>query len=177
MRRFTGRKLDVVLGVAFALGIVGLVWLAPLMLDQLVFFSDQEQTRQAAAARRAMLPAALLLVAATAGLVVRQLRWHAVLVALPALVAVPLAFAAPGAAYQLLAYAITAPMSLGALLSAVFPVPRAVPALIQLAGLGMLAVMGVVATPFIAVVALVAILVWWRLPEPQRHAMGVSPQE
>jgi hypothetical protein len=151
--------------------VAGLIWLAPLMFDQLVFFSDQDQTLRAQASRQAMiLAAAILLVAATA-LTVRQHPWHALVVALPALVAVPLAFLAPGAGYQLLAYGITAPTSLGALLSAVLPLPRVLPLAIQLVGLGTLALMGIVASPFIAFVALVAFLVWWRLPETPRFAI------
>jgi hypothetical protein len=141
------------------------------MFDQLVFFADQDQTREAQASRQAMIPAAAILLLAAAGLTVRQRPWHALLVALPALVAFPLALLAPGAAYQLLAYGITAPMSLGALLSAVLPVPRALPVVIQLVGLGIIALMGIVATPFIAIIALVAVLVWWRLPEPQAFAV------
>jgi hypothetical protein len=140
------------------------------MFDQLVFFSDQEQTLRAQASRGAMMPAAAILIVAAVGLAVRQRLWHALLVALPALVAVPLAFLAPGSAYQLLAYGLTAPMSVGALLSGVLPLPRVIPIAIQVVGLGMLALMGIVATPFIAILALAAFLVWWRLPVPRRFA-------
>ena len=148
-----------------------LVWLAPLMFDQLVFFSDQDQTLQAQASRQAMIPAAAMLLFAAFALTVRQHPWHALVVALPALVAVPLAFLAPGAAYQLLAYGITAPIALGTLLSAVLPLPRVLPLAIQLVGLGMLAVVGIVGSPFIAIIALVAFIVWWRLPVTQPFAM------
>jgi hypothetical protein len=117
-----------------------------------------------------MIPAATMLIVAAAWLTVRRRPWHGLLVALPVLVAVPLALLAPGAAYQLLAYGITAPMSLGALLSAVLPLPRVLPMAIQLAGLGIIVLMGIVATPFIATIALAAVLVWWRLPEPQDFA-------
>ena len=165
------QQLDAPIAVGSILGAVGLIWLAPLMFDQLVFFGDQDQTRQAAASREAMFPAAALLFVAAGVLTVRQHPWHALVVALPALVAVPLALLAPGAAYQLLAYGITAPMSLGALLSATVPLPRGLPMAIQLAGLGMLAVMGIVSSPFIAIMALVAIIIWWRLPQPQHVAM------
>jgi hypothetical protein len=164
MQRLPGWQFDAVSAVASALGVAVLIWLAPLMFDQLVFFADQEQTRRAAVSRQAMLPAAALLIAAAAALAVRQRPWHALVVALPALVAVPLALLAPGAAYQLLAYGITAPMSLGALLSAVLPLPRVLPMALQLAALGIVALMGIVATPFIAIMTLVAIVVWWRLP-------------
>jgi hypothetical protein len=165
------QQLDAAIAIASILGAVGLIWLAPLMFDQLVFFGDQDQTRQAAASREAMLPASALLLVAAAVLTVRQHPWHALVVALPALVAVPLALLAPGAAYQLLAYGITAPMSLGALLSATVPLPRGLPMAIQLAGFGMLALMGIASSPFIAIMALVAIVIWWRLPQPQHVAM------
>jgi len=151
--------------------VAALIWLAPLMFDQLVFFADQDQTLQARASREAMIPAAALLLVAAAALTVRQRPWHALVVALPALVAVPLAFLAPGAAYQLLAYGITAPIALGTLLSAVLPLPRVLPLALQLVGLGMLAVVGIVGSPFIAIIALVAFIVWWRLPVTQPFAM------
>ena len=159
------------------MGAVGLVWLAPLMLDQLVFFGDQEQTRQAEASREAMLPAAGLVAAAAAGLVIRGRRWHALLVAVPVLVAVPLALAMPDAAYQLLAYGILAPAGLGALLSAAFPLPRSVPIAIQLVGLGLIAIVGVVGTPFTAIVAVIALAVWWRLPRAGGRRITKGPPQ
>src|SRR5688500_18662345 len=121
MEAFRGRTLDPLIIGAAIIGIVGVVWLAPLMSDQLVFFGDREQTRQAAASRQAMLPAAALLLVAAAGLLSQRLRLHAPLAALPAIVAVPLQSVAPDDAYGLLAYVMTAPIALGALLSAAAP--------------------------------------------------------
>jgi hypothetical protein len=171
MHRSSGRRFDPFLTAAAALGVAGVLWLGPLMFDQLVFFGDQDQTLRARASRGAMVPAAAMVLVAAAGLMVRQHPWHALLVALPAIVAVPLALLVPSAAYQLLAYGMTAPMSLGALLSAALPLPRVVPMAIQLVSLGLLALMGIIASPFIAIIALVAVLVWWRLPEPNRSAV------
>lgn len=171
MQRSSGRRFDPFLTAASALGVAGLLWLGPLMFDQLVFFGDQDQTLQAAASRQAMVPAAAMLLVAAAALVVRQRPWHALVVALPAIVAVPLALLEPSAAYQLLAYGITAPSSLGALLSAVFPLPRMLPMASQLISLGLIALMGITASPFIAILALVAVLVWWRLPQPKHSAV------
>jgi len=165
------------IAVACAIGAVGLIWLAPLMFDQLVFFGDQEQTRQAEASRGAMLPAAGLVIVAATGLVVRGRQWHALLTALPVLVAVPFAFVMPGAAYQLLAYGILAPGALGAMLSAVFPLPRSVPMAIQLIGLGVIAIVGVAGTPFIAIVAVIALAVWWRLPRPEGLRITEGPPQ
>jgi hypothetical protein len=167
VERSDGRPLDPIIAAAGAIGLVGLIWLAPLMFDQLVFFADRDQTRQAEASRQAMLPAAGLVLAAAVGLVMRGRRWHALLVALPVLVAVPLAFILPSAGYQLLAYGFLAPVALSAVLSAVFPLPRSVPIAVQLVGLGLIAILGVLGTPFIAIIALLALAVWWRLPRPE----------
>ena len=121
MEAFRGRTLDPLIIGAAIIGIVAVVWLAPLMSDQLVFFGDREQARQAEASRQAMLPAAALLLVAAAGLLASDVTLHALLAALPAIVAVPLQLVAPDDAYGLLAYVITAPIALGALLS---PPPR-----------------------------------------------------
>ena len=164
MKAFRGRAVDPVTLGAAGIGVVAVLWLAPLMGDQLVFFGDQEQTRQAAASRQAMLPAAALLLVAGAGLLSRHRRLHALLAALPALVSVPLSLAAPAAAYGLLAYAIVAPISLGALLSAAAPPPRSVRVPVLLVGAVLLAGLTVLASPF-TIMVLVALIVWWRLPE------------
>lgn len=159
-----GHRLDALAMMAAVIGIAAIVYLGPLMLDQLVLFSDQEQTRDAAVARDAMaLPAGALLIASVA--VLLRTTWlHGVLAALPAIVAVPLAWLAPDALFQLLAYGLTAPIAVGALLSAGAPLPRRLPQLVQLgAGAGLLA-LAVLGTPFVAVMTLVAGLLWWRLP-------------
>lgn len=62
-------------------------------------------------------------------------------------------------------------MALGALLSAALPVPRALPVFIQLVALGLIALMRIVSTPLIVIVALLGALVWWRLPDGVRHAI------
>jgi hypothetical protein len=171
MEAIRGRPVDPVTLGAAVTGIVAVLWLAPLMGDQLVFFADQEQTRQAAASRQAMLPAAAVLLVAAAVLLSRRRPLRALLAALPAATAVPLTLATPGAAYGLLAYAIIAPISLGALLSAVAPPPRSVrvPVLVVVAVL----VIGltVLASPF-TVMVLVALIVWWRLPEEDFAVRG-----
>ncbi|HEX7195478.1 MAG TPA: hypothetical protein VF364_01445 [Candidatus Limnocylindria bacterium] len=162
---------------ACAIGVVGLVWLAPLMFDQLVFFADRDQTQQAEDSRRAMLPASALVLASALGLLVRRLRWHSLVVALPVLVAVPLAWMLPGPAYQLLAYGILAPAALGALLGAAVPGARSVPVAIAVAGIGLIALMGIVATPFIALLALVAAAVWWRLRKVRENLIEEGPPQ
>jgi len=161
-----GRQpIDPVATVASVLGFAGVIWLAPLMVDQLVFFGDQEQNRQAAVARELMVPAAAMILAGSAILAVRRRPWHALFAALPALVAVPLALLAPGAAYQLLAYGISAPFSFGALLSAAIPLPRALPMPILTIGALILLAFAVLTSPFLGLLVLLAAVIWWRLPQ------------
>jgi hypothetical protein len=144
-------------------GGAGLIWLAPLMADQFVLFADQEQTRTAAASRQAMpLPTALVLVGAI-GSGLRVTRMHGLLVALPAITAVPLALVLPDALYQVLAYAVTAPIALGALLSAAVPAARNVRVPVVLGGILLILAVTVLASPFTLMV-LIALIVWWRLP-------------
>lgn len=166
------RAFDPVAVAGSAVGLAGLIWLGPLMLDQLVFFADQDQTRQAEAARELMLPAAAILLAGSAILLVRASAWHALLSAAPALVAVPLALLAPEAAYQLVAYGITAPVAFGSLLAASVPLPRAMPTAILFIGAAVLIALALLGTPFIALLTLAALVVWWRLPgwtDPDRR--------
>jgi hypothetical protein len=171
MEAFRGRTLDPLIVGAAIIGIVGVVWLAPLMSDQLVFFGDREQTRQADASRQAMLPAAALLLVAAAGLLSQRLHLHALLAALPAIVAVPLQSVAPDDAYGLLAYVMTAPIALGALLSAAAPPPRSVPVPIWFVAAVLVVGLTVLASPFTLLV-LVGVIVWWRLPE---EGLAVAP--
>jgi hypothetical protein len=164
-------QVDLVIAAASVIGVAGVIWLAPLMMDQLVFFADREQTRQAAVAREAMIPAAALLLVAAALLLSRRRHLHAMLAALPALVAVPLALAAPDVAYQLLAYAILAPIALGALLSAAAPPPRTVRVPMLLVAAVLLAGLTVLASPITAMV-LIGLIVWWRLPTEISSSQG-----
>lgn len=164
MVAFRGRAVDLVTLGAAVTGIATVLWLAPLMGDQLVFFGDRDQTRQAEASRQAMVPAAALLLVAAAGLLSRRRHLHALLASLPALVAVPLSLAAPDEVYGLLAYVITAPISLGALLSAAVPPPRSVPVPILFVAAVLVVGLTLLASPFTLMV-LVAAIVWWRLPE------------
>lgn len=115
------RKSEWIVVAAAAVGIGAVIWLAPLMTDQIVFFADREQTLVAEASRWTMLPVSGVLVACAAVLGRQVGLWHGVLAALPALIAVPLAWIAPGPAYQVLAYGATAPWALGALLIAAVP--------------------------------------------------------
>ena len=174
MEAFRGRALDPLIIGAAIIGIVGVVWLAPLMSDQLVFFGDQEQTRQAAASRQAMLPAAALLLVASAGLLARRRPLHAFLVALPTLVAVPLALLTPANAYQLLAFAVVGPISLGASLSAALPPPRSFRVPVVVLGAVLLLALTILASPF-TIMLLIALIVWWRLPQENLTLRGLSP--
>jgi hypothetical protein len=114
----------------------------------------------------AMLPAAAVLLAAAAGLLSRRRPLHAALAALPALVAVPVALAAPDSGYGLLAYVIFGPISLGALLSAAAPPPRSVRVPALVVGAVLLVGLTVLASPF-TIMVLVTAIVWWRLPEEE----------
>jgi hypothetical protein len=157
-------RIDFMAVSAAVLGGVALIWMAPLMVDQFVLFGDREQSRQAADSRQAMAPAAAMLLAGALAVLARGHPWHALFAALPALVAVPLAWLVPEALYQLLAYAISAPAAMGALLASAFPLPHRLPARVVAASLVVLVLVAVVATPFIALLAGVAGLAWWRMP-------------
>jgi hypothetical protein len=164
MKAFGGRSTDPVTLGAAIIGIAAVLLLAPLMGDQLVFFGDQEQTRQAAASRQATVPAAAVLLVAAAGLLSQRRHLRALLAAVPAFVAVPLQFVAPDDAYGLLAYVIAAPISLGALLSAAVAPPRSVRVPTLLVAAVLVVGLTVLASPF-TIMVLVAAIVWWRLPE------------
>jgi hypothetical protein len=157
-------RIDLVAVAAAVLGGAALVWMAPLMVDQFVLFADREQSRQAAESRQAMAPAAAMLLVAAVAVLARGRPWHALFAALPALVAVPLAWLLPDALYQLLAYAISAPISLGALLAIVAPLPDRLPMPVLGVSLVVLAGLVVVASPFMGLLAGLAGLVWWRMP-------------
>ena len=99
---------------------------------------------------------------------------HALLAALPALAAVPLALATPDTGYQLLAYAILGPISLGALLSAAIPPPRSLRIPVVVLGAVLLVGLTILASPF-TVMVLVALIVWWRLPQENLAFRGARP--
>ena len=174
MDAFRGRTLDPLIIGGAIIGIVGVVWLAPLMSDQLVFFGDQEQTRQAAASQQAMVPAAALLLVAAAGSLARRRPLHALLVALPALVAVPPVLLTPANAYQLLAFAVVGPISLGASLSAASPPPRSFRVPVVVLGAVLLLALTILASPF-TIMVLIALIVWWRLPQENLTFRGLRP--
>ena len=172
MKAFGRRPIDPLTLGAAVIGIVAVVWLAPLMGDQLVFFGDREQTGQAEASRQAMLPAGALLLVAAAGLLARRRPLHALLVALPALVAVPLALLTPANAYQLLAFAVVGPISLGASLSAAIPPPRSLRVPVLVLGAVLLLALTILASPF-TIMVLIALIVWWRLPQENSTLRGM----
>ncbi|HET9416100.1 MAG TPA: hypothetical protein VFP30_01030 [Candidatus Limnocylindria bacterium] len=148
---------------------VGVGWLAPLMLDQLVLFGSREQTEVAAASRSLMLwPLGLLALGAILGGVSGRWRntWVSA-VALAPIVAVFLAFAAPDRAWQLLAFLITAPSSIGAHLAAVRPIflrRSSVPAVLVV--LSVAALMGVLVNGAILLFSPIAIGAWAALSGP-----------
>ena len=171
-----GVRFDLVTVLLALAGGIGVIWLAPLMVDQLVLFGDQEQTRIAAASRGVMLlPTALVIIGAI-GTGSRVTGMHGVLAALPAMVAVPLALLLPERLLQLLAYAVTAPISLGALLSAAAPPPKNVRLPVVLVGVVLLVALTVLASPFTLMV-LIGLIVWWRLPNwrtTERHGQETT---
>jgi hypothetical protein len=162
---------DVMAWIGFGLILGGVVWLGPLMFDQMTFFGDQAQEADAAAAR-ALMPWPALLVAAGAGLIAMSARpLHGVIAALP-LIAVALAWATPEALYQLLAYGIAAPAAAGSALAAILP-RDAAPRPLAMAAVVIVAAGAILATPFLAGLAVLAFLAWWGLSsrpdEPAGH--------
>lgn len=156
---------DVLVWVGTALVLVGIAWLGPLMFDQLTFFGDQEQEAAAEAARSLMGWPALLLAAGAGAMAVSGRTLHAAVAALP-LAAVALAWATPAALYQLLAYGITAPIAVGALLATIAPLGRAAPGPLVLGIIVIAATLAILATPVLAGLAVLAVLTWWQLSSP-----------
>lgn len=152
------------------LGIIGVVWLAPLMLDQFVLFADREQSAIAAESRGLMIWPTLLVVGAGLAIAVSGRGWPATVAALP-LIAVGLAHVSPQMLWQLLAYGVTAPLSIGAMLAAVAPIHgrlSAPPVLVVLLLAGLAAAL---TTAFLAALVIIGLVAWWLL---SRTAAGPS---
>ena len=151
--------------LAALLGGAALVWIAPLMLDQFVLFADRDQSARAAASRPLMGVPGAMLVAAALLLLAASRPWHALFAASPAIVAISLAWLMPDALFQLLAYAITAPLSIGALLAAAAPLPDRVTKPVLAGGTVVLVALTFLGAPFLALMGFLALFVWWRMPE------------
>jgi hypothetical protein len=154
---------DPVVLAATCAGLVGLGWLVPLMFDQMTFFGDEDQVRGARRSMVLMIPAAGLILLSASGVWHRVGPWHGLLVVLPAVVSVPLAWTLPEALFQLLSFGLTAPLALGALLSSAFPLPLTLPRTVQLLAVGGLAFLAVAGAPYLALAGLVIGAVWWLL--------------
>jgi hypothetical protein len=157
----TARR-DVLVWVGAALVLVGITWLAPLMFDQLTFFGDQEQEVDAEAARSLMGWPALLLAAGAGSIAMSGRMLHAAVAALT-----------PDALYQLLAYGITAPIVIGALLAAITPLGHAAPRPLVLGVIVIAAALAILATPVLGGVAVLTLLTWWQLSSPAGVRWGL----
>jgi hypothetical protein len=160
----TARR-DVLVWVGAALVLIGIAWLGPLMFDQLTFFGDQEQEADAEAARSLMWLPALLLAAGAGALAMSGRMLHAAIAALP-LAAVALAWTTPDALYQLLAYGITAPIVIGALLATMVPLGHAAPGPLVLGVIVIATALAILATPVLGGLAVLTLLTWWQLSGP-----------
>jgi hypothetical protein len=159
---------DVLAWTGFGLVLGGVVWLGPLMLDQMTFFGDRNQ-EAAASAARSLMPWPTMLVAAGAVIVAIGGRpLHGAVAALP-LVAVALAWAAPDALYQLVAFGITAPIAAGTALAATLPL-EAAPRPVIVVPIAIVALAALLATPLLAGLAIVTLLAWWELSRRARRA-------
>jgi hypothetical protein len=144
------------------LGVIGVVWLAPLMLDQFVLFADQEQTAIASQSRRLMIWPTLFVVGAALVIAVAGRGWPATIAALP-LVAVGLAHVSPQMLWQLLAYGVTAPLSIGAMLAAVAPIRGRLSAPPMLFVLLLAGLAAALTTAFLAALVVIGLVAWWLL--------------
>ena len=162
------------IGACLAAG--GLVWLYPLMADQLVLFADQEQTARAETARAEMLWPALLLAAGSGVVAARGYSLHGAIAALP-LVAVVLALAMPDLFIQFFAYAFSAPVAIGSLLAAVAPLVRhGLSSVKLLAGAAVIALL-VVLADVVVLLACIGVLAWValsRLPSGRTEASALD---
>jgi hypothetical protein len=165
---------DAVAWVGFGVAVVGIVWLAPLMVDQMTFFGDRDQIADAAAARAFMPLPGLLIAAGAARLGLRLGMLIGGLVALP-IVAIALAWMAPDTLYQLLAYGLTGPISVGALLAACLSPDRAATRLVAIAAIAVILGGAVIATPFLSLIAGGILATWWSLSNPGRLSRSSAP--
>jgi hypothetical protein len=171
-------RAELVTAAAAIMALVGVAWLAPLMLDQFVLFGDQDQTAGAIASRGMMIWPSLLIVGAAALIGRAGHVREAAVVAAPIL-AVILAHAAPESAWQLLAYAVAAPISGGAVLAMLAPIRGQLAAPAVLAALLLVGLVAALTTFFLASLAIIGLVAWWllsrarmapaRLPEPHRR--------
>ncbi|HSK92991.1 MAG TPA: hypothetical protein VLA76_02905 [Candidatus Angelobacter sp.] len=141
-------------------GIGGVAWLAPLMLDQFVLFGDQEQTSVAQASRNLMVWPTLLIVAGAAALAAAG-RGRSAAIAVSPLIAVGFAIAMPQMVWQLLAYGVTAPISIGGMLAAVVPMRGRLATPSVLIGLLLVGFAAALATAFLAALAVIGVVAWW----------------
>ena len=121
MTRQAPTQWDAVAGAAAGASLAVVLWLGVLVLDQLVFFADDEQTRDAATARVLMLPALAVALAAAAIVGRRTSRAHGVALALPAVATATSTWLFPGAAYGLVALPLTAPFAIAAATAVLIP--------------------------------------------------------
>ena len=155
------------------LALAGIVWLAPLMLDQLVFFGDREQLSEAESARALMAVPAVLIAGCAVLLGRRVGPLVGGAVALP-LVAVALAWIIPEALYQLLVYGITAPIAFGAVLAGCLPLDDAARRPLGVAAIAVIVIGSIAATPFIALLGGVTLATWWSLSGAARRGATAS---
>jgi hypothetical protein len=119
------RLSHIAVAVSAVATVAALGWLGVLVLDQLVLFSDQEQTRVAAASRGLMPIPGVVIAASGAVIGYKRSATLGWLVILPAITVIPLSTLFPTIGLQILAYIATAPVALGACLAATMPLtPR-----------------------------------------------------
>ena len=167
--------IDPITLVAAVCAAAGIVWLGPLMVDQFVLFADRDQGADAAAARAAMPFPAMLVAIGAAVLVARGRPVQGAVAALP-LVAVLLAWTTPEALYQLLAYGMAAPAAIGALLAAMIPLHGRATSPWTLVAIGIVGVLAIAATPFLAGVVALAAVAWWALSRRREHRPAGRPE-
>ncbi len=165
---------DVPTWIGAALVGAGLVWLYPLMAEQFVLFSDQDQTAAAGAAR-AVMPWPSLIVLVGAGIVAaRGHAAHGAVVALP-LLGVVGALVMEDTVISFFVYVFSAPIAIGAVLAAVAPIVREkltpIPLLIGAAVIAVLVLIAgvVVLLACIAAVAWVTLSGLPRVPATHRR--------
>jgi hypothetical protein len=159
-------SIDPITAAAAGIAAAGIVWLGPLMVDQFVLFADRDQAADAAAARAVMPYPAVLVALGAALLAARRRLVQGAVAALP-LVAVLLAWTTPEALYQLLAYGVAAPAAIGALLAATIPLHGRAGSPWTLVAIGIVGVVAIAGTPFLAGVIALAAVAWWAM---SRHA-------